>query len=321
MLPVKLLDSDKEPIGAILTMTLSVKLPIEKAKSMTKLLLDLGATSSQADLHGWTAFHRYVQTANEQVVDVLLDHDKLGTKTAINHLTFTRYNWSSPSSPLLEAVAQGAQGNLSLVLKLINAGASVEMDFETWLKSARKVSGGRSNNPTLSGTPQLKERYDRERLHPLISALRCTTSTEVPIALLERGADPNSMPWRTYSVVHTDWYRSHTKGETVLDLVRERLDQLRTYGLSGCTESAKPLLRTGLDESLYTEGTYQHWVVASTIREAKRSQQDDEIYMCKARSRTVKDVESLMAAMEDKISGLQKLEEVLVQKGAKTFEE
>lgn len=297
-------------------MTLSDKLPVEKAKSMTKLLLDLGATSSQADLDGWTALHRYVQTAKEQLVEVLLDHDKLGTKTAINHLAFMRYGWSS-SSPLREAVAQG---NLSLVVRLINAGASVEMDFETWLKAARKVSGS-SNHPTLSCTPRLKERYDRETLHPLITALRCTTSTEVPIALLERGANPNSMPGLSYSIAHTDWCRSHSKGETVLDMVRELLDYLRVHGLPGCTDSAKPLLRPGLDESLYTEGTYQHWVVASVIREAKRSQHDKEKDKCRARARTIKESKSLMPVMEGKISGLQKLEEVLVQKGAKTFEE
>lgn len=127
-------------------MTLSVQLPVEKAKSMTKLLLELGATSSQADFDGWTAFQRYLQTGNEQLVDVLLDHDKLGSTTAINHLTFSGYNWSGTNSPLHTAISEG---NLSLVLKLINAGAMVELDFETWLKAARKVSGGSNKLTTL----------------------------------------------------------------------------------------------------------------------------------------------------------------------------
>lgn len=307
---------DNNPVGAILTMTLSVKLPVEKAKSMTKLLLNLGATSSQADLAGWTAFHRFVQTADEQLVDFLLDHDKLGTKTAINHLTFSQYSWSSPSSPLHAAVSQG---NLSLVLKLISAGARVEMDFETWLKAAGKVSGRSKKLTTFEGN---KELYNRTRLNPLISALRQTTNTELPIALLERGADPNSMTEHSYSVVRDSMCRSYMKGETVLDLVRELLSHLRAYGR---TRRTKPSLPPGLDECLYTEGTYQHWVVARAVSRVKRSYRESmeryEKGRCKARARNNKASRSMVAAVKSKISGLQKLEEMLVQKGAKTFAE
>lgn len=167
----------------------------------------------------------------------------------------------------------------------------------------------------------VKEIYERHRLRPLIDSLRHTTNTELPIALLERGADPKSMTGLTHNILHDSWLRSYNKGETVLDLVRERIDHLRTYGH---TRSAKPKLPLGLDECPYMEGTYQHWVVAWEIWFIKRSHREDvekyEKARCKTRARN-KASKSAMATVKEKISGLRKLEEMLVHKGAKTFAE
>lgn len=126
MLPVKFFDHDKDPSGAILPLVLPLKLPLEKAKSMVKLLLSLGATSAQADMDNWTALHRYVQLAHPELVDVLLDNDKVGARTAINHLSFARWYWGNASSPLHCAITRGNSG---LVHNLINAGARLGTSF------------------------------------------------------------------------------------------------------------------------------------------------------------------------------------------------
>lgn len=62
LLPIKIGDgSYGNPNTAILTLVLALALPLEKAIRMCETLLDLGATSSQADAEGITAFHRYIQ--------------------------------------------------------------------------------------------------------------------------------------------------------------------------------------------------------------------------------------------------------------------
>jgi hypothetical protein len=65
LIPVKIGDgSYNNPNLAILTLVLALALPIEKAARMSETLLSLGATSSQADVNGVTAFHRYAQVSD-----------------------------------------------------------------------------------------------------------------------------------------------------------------------------------------------------------------------------------------------------------------
>lgn len=65
LLPIKIGDgSYNHPNAAILTLVLSLALPVEKAVRMCETLLSLGATSSQADASSITAFHRYIQVSS-----------------------------------------------------------------------------------------------------------------------------------------------------------------------------------------------------------------------------------------------------------------
>jgi ankyrin repeat protein len=100
---------------------------MEKAKEMAKTLLSLGATSAQADMTGVTAFHVLVEENAGSLLESLWESDPTGTKTAINHIAFQGYNASN--TPLQIAVQEG---NLALVLKLLDHGALTHVDFETW---------------------------------------------------------------------------------------------------------------------------------------------------------------------------------------------
>lgn len=113
--------------GALLTLVLALALPVDKAKEMAKTLLELGATSAQADINGVTAFHRYVEANAESLLDSLWETDPVGAKTAVDHIAFRDYN--SCQSPLQAAVLNG---NLALVLKLLDHGAVAHIDFEAW---------------------------------------------------------------------------------------------------------------------------------------------------------------------------------------------
>ena len=100
---------------------------MEKAKEMAKTLLSLGATSAQADMTGVTAFHVFVEENAGSLLESLWESDPTGTKTAINHIAFYGYNASNTS---LQVAVQ--EGNLALVLKLLDHGAITHVDFETW---------------------------------------------------------------------------------------------------------------------------------------------------------------------------------------------
>jgi ankyrin repeat protein len=100
---------------------------VEKAKEMAKALLSLGATSAQADMNGVTAFHRYVEANAGSLLESLCETDPAGAKTAINHIAFP--TTSTCETPLQVAVRDG---NLALVLKLLDHGAITHIEFETW---------------------------------------------------------------------------------------------------------------------------------------------------------------------------------------------
>ncbi len=183
LLPIKIGDgSYSNPNAAILTLVLALALPLEKAVRMCETLLSLGATSSQADAAGITAFHRYIQVSNRilqlfpsskrigsltkyasqnnnmKVIEYLWENDKLGLKTAINHVAVSGNYWrSTATSPLMTAIDEG---NPILVLKLLDAGAKPEIDFDSWLQGAKfsEIQLGVSSSfhlDALASTPHL----------------------------------------------------------------------------------------------------------------------------------------------------------------------
>lgn len=130
---MKLLGPDHKPMAALLSLVLSVRLPLEKAKSMAKTLLSLGATCAQADLHGVTAFQRLVEANAMELVKLLIELDQVGVKNSINHVAFP--SWHTVVWPLQRAVDCG---DMRLALQLLDAGATSQLDFETWLKAAKQ---------------------------------------------------------------------------------------------------------------------------------------------------------------------------------------
>lgn len=136
ILPVKFFDRYNNEQGtALLTLTLALTRPSAKAKSMAQLLCTLGATSSQAESNGTTAFHRYVASGQKDMVDTLLEADRSGVKRAINHFVINGSSWNLVTVSALHTAIE--QGDSILTLKLLNMGAQPTIKFETWLKSAK----------------------------------------------------------------------------------------------------------------------------------------------------------------------------------------
>ncbi|KAI1811479.1 ankyrin repeat protein [Poronia punctata] len=322
LLPVKLGDgSDYEPNSAILTLALALALPIEKAIRMSETLLSLGTTSSQADAHSVTAFHRYVQNGNMKLIDSLWENDKTGLKTAINHLAVTgrQYN-AAVVSPLMTAIDQG---NTILVLKLLDAGARPEIKFDDWLRNIKLVyekSGWAAQSDEF--------KFRDTTAQPLVLAI-CSPQPEIAIEILARGANPNELNPKCHALIAPGSRFRSERGETALDMVRRLAAELRGYEgeevqvvprkISSCQEPQ------GTTEFLsqFPKGSYRHWLVSTDIDQTLKALRNNVENLKKeeARVNCPPGLAEKREAIKETLSQLEKVERALLERNAKTFEE
>lgn len=284
---------------------------------MARLLLELGATSSQADSNGCTAFHRYVKNGSMELVDVLLDADKSGIKTAINHILIKGYYWTDISAPLHTAVEHG---NVILVLKLLNAGALSQIDFDTWLKAA-KVSPNHSSN--LGNLEQSQKTFKNSLEQPLITAIRSADPT-VALRLLENGADPNTLTSDTERLLVDEYRRRYTKGTSILDLVQKLIAKLSKYSGEE-TSTKKPPQALGRETYLnrFQPDTYSHWVVSQAVESSRKSDENQMKEYNKEQDElaNMKGAPEKKEAIADAIRRLKTLEREIQNRGGKGFDE
>ncbi|KAI1318143.1 ankyrin repeat protein [Xylariaceae sp. FL0255] len=314
LLPVKL--GDGSAPEAILTLVLALALPVEKAIEMSETLRSLGATFNV------TAFHRYIKNGSMKLIDSIWENDKLALKTAINHVALSNWWNNNATTPLMTAIDQG---NPILVLKLLEAGAKPEIDFDTWLQSMKTFESN------LRNFESNKIKFQDSTEQPLIVAVRSPRPLTA-VELLERGVNPNTMEKSSHNVLRNEYARRWQVGRTALDIVRAAKAKLVTYQKS-YTKSNLPLVdrspkfptepRGAADFlSQFTEGTYQHWLVSADI--ADRQQAHKEV--CKEIEEEEKKLssEGLVAkkeAIEELISQFSRVEKALLAKDAKTFQE
>ncbi|KAH8176109.1 ankyrin repeats (3 copies) domain-containing protein [Sarocladium implicatum] len=322
ILPVKFIskntnryDYGQSGPGAILTLALALTLPPDQAKSMARLLLRLGATASQADSDGCTAFQRYVEKAETDAMDVLISDDKTGVKNAINHLII-RGSWMPETiAPLHTAIDRG---DSIMVLQLLNNGAHPNIDFDTWLKAV-KVS--RENPNFLGSLEQNKQKYQESVEQPIVAALR-TGNAELVLELLKRGADPNVMTRDTAQAMSNEYRQRYTVGRLALDVVRGLLHRLSTLRLQRANSHVSPpTLPIGLDDTLkrYETGSYQHWLVAEAVDTLKEDHEKQMKGLPKKVEQAKKTAHEYEEAVDELVSRLEEVEKTLKSHGAKRF--
>jgi ankyrin repeat protein len=114
-----------------MTILLAMALPTEEAKAVVKLLLELGATSAQADMNHISALHYVVAKNNHEILDMLLANDRPVALSVINWMSTPK--WANQGdSPLTTAIELGYQG---MVSKLLSIGAKPEISFDSWVKT------------------------------------------------------------------------------------------------------------------------------------------------------------------------------------------
>lgn len=311
LLPVKFRDSDNKPTAALLTLVLSTKLPIEKAKSMTRTILSLGATCAQADFHWFTAFQRLVDANATELIEILMDLDSTGAKNSVNHIVWTmgQMHW-----PLQKAAKKG---DVRLILTLLEAGAVPQVDFETWLKSAKQSP---IKEPQLRGGLERNTKmFQTEVEQPIILAIQ-SSNPSVALELLKRGADVNTMTSRTNQMIA--YNRNGDKGQTVLDLVRQQIKRLRQYEPPAAVQ---PVLKQGMDDFLarFKEGTWQHLAVRLAVDDANKANEKklETFETEKARIAARKGLQEKQDALNSAIAMLEELKRQIVEAGGKRFKE
>ncbi|KIH90357.1 ankyrin repeat protein [Sporothrix brasiliensis 5110] len=309
LLPVKLLNSyNQQPSSAILTLALGLALPVDKAKSMTATLLRLGATCAQADLNGITAFHRFVEHTDMDLVQQLMDLDKTGAPVAMNSLSF-QSAWYS-ASPLLCAIASG---NVRMALKLLENGVPPQIDFDTWLKYA-KASTAFGNN--LSSFEENNKTFNMRFEQPLIVALR-SSNPKIALELLERGADPDTKTKDGHAKDHQRWMSRLSTVDNALALVRGSLKALRGY--KNETPKQSTLLEvSGNPEKFLATLSKDSWMYVAALCDLKKAMKDVVNIIKKhddalAKVHQLDGEEKKKAAIKDMIATLEKIEAKILE--------
>ncbi|KAE8369865.1 ankyrin repeat-containing domain protein [Aspergillus caelatus] len=317
LLPIKLLNSHSNSSrGAILTLVLTLQLPLEKAKAMTKKLLQLGASPAQADLKYNTPLHYIAASTYDDLIDVFLEQNEPVTLKAINHLAFVGYSWN-PDAYSAFMTAINAKNPIG-ALKLLQAGAEPSIDFGKFVKSGQVLDGIRTNSSERN-----REIFRHNFTQPVILAVQ-KELPEIAQELVARGVDPNTLSPDGYKVEDDDYVRDSLHGKSLLDCVRDKIKELQQY--QGEVVDLTPP-RALEPDSFYLKdfeaNTYQLWTAERELGKAKKSYQKRlKVYEQEVSdSENRKGVESKLHAIRDLVEQFEKLETALSEKGAKTFKE
>ncbi|KAF3482235.1 ankyrin repeat protein [Arthroderma uncinatum] len=315
LLPIKLKELHRG-LRAILPLTLPLRLPLEKAINMTEVLLNLGATPAQAEITGKTPLHYFAASPYPELFDTLAKHDSPAVKRAIDHVTVDGISYN-PIAETALTVAVKAK-NTTTITKLLDLGASVNIEFGNYMKSALLRWDSLKNSDSKQNLAQFQGNVSQ----PVVIAI-LTDQPLVAIHLLGRGADPNTLSASGYSLLNTKYCYGNKEGESLLDLVAIKTWQLRDYKESS---GAEPPLPLECDESYlspYKEGTYQMRVAKARLEEENtRFKKEQESYESKIKeAENLKGLEEKKCAVEALLHDFKALESALVAKGAKTFKE
>ena len=265
LLPVKLMQpGTANARGAILTLVLAISLPIGSARKMVKLLLKLGATSAQGDMNRVTAFHYMVTENNDEILDILLEHDRPAALSVLSNIGFNNsgHYWGGMTgdSPLSTALSRGYQ---DMVSKLLLLGAKPSVSFDDWIKGFLQTNPFAKNNSPEQNMIQYKSSFAQ----PIIVAAVKEMGKSIK-DFLTYGADANTLEKQAHSILQNPSTAQYQTAESLLDIVQKKLRMLRGYtGEPESTSQTKP--ETLHDERFYTrgfvEGSYHYWTAFAQL--------------------------------------------------------
>ncbi|OQE46390.1 hypothetical protein PENCOP_c001G08769 [Penicillium coprophilum] len=314
LMPVKILNEHhKKPFAAILNLVLIHALPFEKAKEMSQTLLDLGASPAQADLKQKTPLYYLAHSNKFDILDIYMQHDEPAVKRAINHLAVQGSHWTPDFSSVLMAALTAK--NAPAAIKLLNTGASPEIDLGDLVKAITEYRG------TQTYYGNIEEDAQSSVKQPIILAIQNDLPL-VAIDLLNRGVNPNS-PTNQLKARYRD------KGQTVLDVMRQTLKTLREFLVERKDQNYHHSIVTPLDPndetylSEFQSGSYKRFTAKDLLRNVRKANREAE-KEASDRQNDPADPPGLVekkAFIAELIRDYEKLEFILLQKDAKTWDE
>ena len=318
LLPVKIVNEfDKRPRAAILTLVLALRLPLLKALETTEMLLRLGASSAQADMNGISALEYIVNTGKTEILDLLLKYDEPAAKRAITHLSIRCPTYDTEvTTPLLKAI-QGR--HLSMIYKLLEQGAEHKIQREAFVHAYHRTYEHASQDPD-----DMKKAYEVSVEQPIIQAAKNDLPNVVQ-KLLDHGADMNSLLRYAYQRMHNTWTPSNMELMSLLDIVQDKLRQLRQQSAEKETmlEPPAPLEPDDVYLQGLHKGTYRYWVAKKDLVQARSLHQ----FQMKSYHDSLKEPETPQGTNEKKAAGrkllaeYEALEKALLAREAKTFKQ
>lgn len=316
LLPVKLLNEyNKKPSAAILTLCLAIHLPLEKAQQMTRVLLDLGASAAQADLHGVTALHRFTPQQTE-LLQSLFDHDLPGAKRALNHLVCGGNNYQPHSiNPLLTAIQSK---NTATAFKLMELGARVEIGFQEFVDAWTAMR----SSYVSTDTDRNMKTYRQHVNQPIVTAVE-SELPDVVLQLLKNGADPNALTTQSWQLVQENYTYVLDHGSSLLDLVRQKVKELRKYDDSVELTPPEPEFEGSGEDFInaYEDGSYQQWVAVKAVQKTLQNHTNAMKSHAKSveNAKERKGIKEKREAVDKLLKEFEEVEKELVAKAAKTF--
>lgn len=201
-----------------MSILLALSLPEEKGKEVVKLLVKLGASSAQADVNHYTAFHFVVAQGREDILDILLSDDKPIALSVLDNVGSGKCGREG-STPLTTAI-NGK--NQQLVKKLLELGARADTKFDDWVKTYLAQNPEAKNHTS----EQVQSTYCSRVQPPIVGAAIMELGQSIE-ELLKHGADPKVLERSAWSVVENPQNGTHQVAWSILDIVQAKLKQLR----------------------------------------------------------------------------------------------
>ncbi|KAF2674811.1 ankyrin [Microthyrium microscopicum] len=313
--PIKLWNSyNNEPSGAILSLVLALSLPPEQAEEIVKVMIKLGAKSSQANMDGSTAFQYFVNHSVE-MLELLMKYDMKHAKPALNWISFTDSNaWSPKYSTPLRTAIENRDGEATK--RLLDLGADYEVNFEEWQVAVQRQF--KDENLMMD-----KDKFCSNTEQPVMVA----ASQECPDIvrlLIEAGADVNTSNTAGQQVLLGASTYISGNAETLLDVVQSKIQQLQSA--HELRDSEQPEHAMEDYDSLMNEfepGTYKHWAASRYVKLQKDTWQAFlDRYKQQQEQKTGNNaLQNKVKAINDLIAQLKSLEKYITDKGGKSFAE
>jgi ankyrin repeat protein len=320
LVPVKLFnDHDKSARAAILTLVLSLRLPLKQADAMARLLIDLGASCAQADINQHTAL-LYAVVEEPAIAKVFLEADQTGAFRAINHLAYSSFGLGVQLRYPLMAAIEVKDSDSALLL--LTAGAKPEITFAAYMKALKATIEPSPNTQTN----QAKFRRDVEQ--PVISAVESELPHLAMTLVEEYGADVNTITAASWAFMNPEqhiYYIRDTKPASLLDAVNQKIQNLRTQPqVEKIPNAPVPLEEDSKYLEGLQEGSYALWTARSQLEQAKIDYKADlNSYEKEVAEKTDDNagIAEKLRGISTMVEGYGALKATLIQRGAKTFRE